>query len=78
MTDALKILEAVQQEAMAASGGSLPVRAVFNMLGQLSFRHGAEFTIDGACNALDRMMQIAALAKSELQSKAAENADPNK
>lgn len=42
------------------------------MLSQLRFRHGAEFTIDGACDALDMLIQVAQLAKRELRAKKAE------
>jgi hypothetical protein len=61
-----EIFEDVMREAMCIAGGSLPTVSVFLMLQRLLNFHGENFSIDGACNALDSMISAAELAKREL------------
>jgi hypothetical protein len=62
-------LRIVTQDALAGAGGMLSVRTVFGMLQSLESRFGDNFTIDGACEALDQLIVIAELAKESLKEK---------
>ena len=61
-----EIFTDVMKEAMCIAGGSLPTVSVYLMLQRLLNFHGEQFSIDGACTALDSMISAAELAKSEL------------
>ncbi len=61
-----EIFAKVMNEAMCIAGGSLPTVSVFLMLQRLLNFHGENFSIDGACTALDSMISAAELAKREL------------
>lgn len=51
----------------AVSGSSsVAVRCIVTMLGNLMLRHGAQFTIDGAVQALDEIVKYAEIFKQEL------------
>ena len=61
-----EIFAEVMNEAMCGAGGSFPVVSVFTMLQRLQKAYGENFSIDGACTALDSMISAAELAKREL------------
>lgn len=61
-----EIFAEVMKDAMCGAGGSFPVVSVFTMLQRLQNAYGENFSIDGACNALDSMVRAAELAKREL------------
>ena len=61
-----EIFTDVMKEAMCIAGGSLPTVSVYLMLQRLLNFHGENFSIDGACTALDAMIRAAQKAKDEL------------
>jgi hypothetical protein len=61
-----EIFANVMKEAMCIAGGSLPTVSVFTMLQRLQKAYGENFSIDGACTALDLMISAAELTKREL------------
>ena len=61
-----EIFTNVMKEAMCGGTASLPTVSVYLMLQRLLNFHGENFSIDGACTALDSMISAAGLAKSEL------------
>jgi len=66
MTDR-EIYMKVRYDASAGAGGMVAVAAIINMLDALQARFGERFTIAGAINALDALIRMAELFKSELQ-----------
>lgn len=66
MTD-LEIYQEVRKEALAGAGGMLAVRQVFGMLDILVGAYDKNFSISGACNALDSLIDIATVAKNKLR-----------
>ena len=61
-----EIFTDVMKEAMCGGAASLPTISVYLMLQRLLNFHGENFSIDGACTALDSMISAAELAKREL------------
>ena len=61
-----EIFTNVMNEAMRGGAASLPTISVYLMLQRLLNFHGENFSIDGACTALDSMISAAELAKREL------------
>ena len=61
-----EILHKVTSEAMAGAGAMVSVRFVFGMLMHLEQQYGDNISIVGACDALDKMIRMAELAKAQL------------
>ena len=64
MTDFEKCQSVINDYVGGSS--SVAVRCIAAMLGNLMLRHGAQFTIDGAVQALDEIVKYAEIFKQEL------------
>jgi hypothetical protein len=66
MTDH-EIYAQVRADALAGAGGMIAVRFLIGMLDALHVRFGANFSVDGAIEALDRAVTIAEILKDDLR-----------
>lgn len=68
-----EVLRVVRNEWMAGAGGMVAVQVVFYMLNEIERIFGDNFSIERACEDLDRLSKMSTKIKEALQKQAQSN-----